>query len=177
MKDNRPDKLADPDGIVTSPQKLQCSASTLVMVKNIADTLERHYPGWLWAVSPDERGGVVHIFSLRLSGKYGYLLHTNKIQDDTRCVAAKRAAGEILERFRQKRGAYNYANWQAAKRYMGGVAMDITDKPIKAQRRYRDDELTRLVRKGAIQLKAVDTRMPNGTHRQIFVSPSAKWEK
>lgn len=171
------DPHADPEGIVFTPQQLQVRVSTLVLVKNIADTLERHYPGWLWAVQPDERGGVINIFSLRLSGQWGYRLHTGKIQDDARCRKAIEAGGEILERFRQRRGAYDYQRWQAAPRYMGGVAMDISDKDRKIQRRHRDDEFTRAVRKGAIQVSHRDTRTATGTHRELFIRPNALWER
>lgn len=168
------DKLADPDGIVTTPQALQCRAATVLLVKEAADRLEREYPGWLWAIRPDERGGVIHIFSLRLSGKYGYLLHTKAVQNDPQLQAVVRAGGEILERFGQKRGAYNYQNWQAAKRYLGGVAMDISDKDKRVQRRYRDERFTALVRQGAIELKAVDTPTTSGTRREIFLRPTDK---
>jgi hypothetical protein len=171
------DANADPDGIVTSPDQLRVKVSTLLLVKGIADRLERHYPGWLWAVRPDERGGVITIFSLRLSGQYGYLLHTAKIQNDPHHAAAIRAGGEILERFRQRRGAYDYQRWQAAPRYMGGVAMDISDKDRKIQRRYRDDEFTRAVRKGDIEIRHHDVRTETGTHRQLFIRPAKSLER
>lgn len=175
-RDQRLDPLADPEGIVTTPDQLQARASTVILVKEMADTLERHYPGWLWAIRPDERGGVVNVFSLRLSGLWGYRLHTKNAQEDPRKWALL-AGGEILERFRQRRAPYEHSRWAAAPRHLGMVDMDITDMAAKVQRRHRDDAFTRAVRKGQIQLHVKDERTATGTHRQLFIRPSALWEK
>lgn len=177
MNQKKLDAHGDPEGLVTTPDQLKVKASTVMLVKGIADALERHYPGWLWAVQPDERGGVINIYSLRLSGQYGYRLHTGKIQDDPGHKKALEAGGEILERFHQKRGPYDYSRWQSAPRYMGGVAMDITDKDRKVQRRYRDDEFTAAVRRGDIKIRVADRRTATGTHRELYIQPAALWEK
>lgn len=174
---SRPDPLADPDGIVTTASQLQARASTVLLVKDIADKLERLYPGWLWAVQPDERGGVINIFSMRLSMRWGYRLHTKNVQQDPHRRDAMRAGGEILDRFGMPRGRYDRSKWQAAKRYIGSVAMDISDRSQQEQRRYRDDEFTRAVRSGEIELKVKDYKTATGTHRELYINPSALWEK
>lgn len=71
-----------------------------VMAKNIADALHKHYPGHLWAVRIEET--VVHVFNLALSGRWGFLLHKNRIDPEMKTVM--RAGGEILERYRLRRG-------------------------------------------------------------------------
>ncbi len=168
----------DPEGIVTSADMLKgVDASLVNLVKDIADTLERHYPGWLWAVNPDKRGGVINIYSWRLSGRWGWRIKTKNVQNDPKRKLAVEAGGEILERFGFKRKAYSLEDWRAAKKYMGGVAMDIRDKPMKVQKRYRDDEFTAAVRSGKIELKYKDTPMPGGTYRQLIIAPSATWER
>ena len=74
-----------------------------VLAKNVAETLEKKYPGWFWAVNVMD--GVVTVKSLRLSGNWGFVIHADKIDNDYRIVVM--AGGEILERFRQKRGKFN----------------------------------------------------------------------
>lgn len=163
------DTLADPEGHITSLSEMRARAATTLLVKRIGDLLETNFPGWGWAISPDERGGVITIRSLRLDARYGYLLHTQKIQDDPQLKAVLRAGGEILERCGMKRGAYSYENWKNAKRYMGQVAYDMSDKDAKMRRRYRDEAFSQAVRTGKIQLRVEDTKTANGTYRQLYV--------
>jgi hypothetical protein len=172
------DANADPEGIVTNPDQLRAiDASLVILVKDMAAKLEQHYPGWLWAVQPDKRGGVINIYSLRLSGRWGYRIFTKNIQNDPQRKLAIEAGGHILERFGFRRRAYDIAEWRAAKRYIGSVAMDITDKDKRTQRRYRDDEFTAAIRSGKIQLRVKDTPMKGGTYRQLIIQPSAMWER
>ena len=71
--------------------------------KNVADVLEKKYPGWLWAVNVDH--GVVTVKSMLLSGNWGFVLHEDKIDNDYKSVM--KAGGEILERYNQNRGRFN----------------------------------------------------------------------
>jgi hypothetical protein len=73
------------------------------LAKNVAETLEKKYPGWFWAVNVMD--GVVTVKSLRISGNWGFVMHADKIDNDYKMVVM--AGGEILERFRQKRGKFN----------------------------------------------------------------------
>ena len=73
------------------------------LAKNVAETLEKKYPGWFWAVNVMD--GVVTVKSLRISGNWGFVIHADKIDNDYKMVVM--AGGEILERFRQKRGKFN----------------------------------------------------------------------
>lgn len=175
---NPQDKHGDPEGIVTHPDQLiGIDASLVVLVKDIANLLERHYPGWLWAVQPDKRGGVITLRSLRCSGKYGYVIHTRNVQNDPSRRVALRAAGEILDRYGFKRGAFSYTQWAAAERYMGGVSMDISDKSAKERRRYRDDAFSEAVRTGRIELRVKDNHTSTGVQRQIYLRPTALWDR
>lgn len=83
-------------------------ANDMILAKEIADTLNTHYPGHLWGVNVDGRGGVANIHNLLLSGQMGYVLKLVNIfsaSDFKRDVV--RAGGEILERFRLARGRFN----------------------------------------------------------------------
>jgi hypothetical protein len=163
------DAYADPEGYVTSTADLQCRASTVVLVKRIGDLLESNFPGWLWTISPDERGGVITIRSMRLDSRYGYLLHTKKIQDDPQLRAVLRAGGEILERAGMPRGRYTYEAWVNARRNMGLVAYDFTDKDRKFRNRYRDEVFSAAVKSGKVTVRAVDKKTAQGVHRQIYI--------
>ena len=71
--------------------------------KNVAEHLDKKYPGWLWAVHVMD--GVVVVKSMLLSGNWGFVLHEDKIDNDYHAVT--RAGGEILERYRQKTSGFN----------------------------------------------------------------------
>jgi|TARA_R100000049_G_C1952208_1_gene100986 hypothetical protein len=73
------------------------------LAKNVAEILEKKYPGWFWAVNVMD--GVVAVKSLRLSGNWGFVIHADKIDNDYKLVVM--AGGEILERFKQQRGKFN----------------------------------------------------------------------
>ena len=73
------------------------------LAKNVAEHLEKKYPGWLWAVHVMD--GVVGVKSMRLSGNWGFILHEDKIDKNYKVVT--NAGGEILERFRQQRGTFS----------------------------------------------------------------------
>jgi len=78
------------------------------LAKNVAEKLEEKYPGWLWAVHVMD--GIVGVKSMRLSGNWGFILHANKIDNDYKVVVD--AGGEILERYRQKRGKFNQTTYE-----------------------------------------------------------------
>ena len=77
------------------------------LAKNVAEKLEEKYPGWLWAVHVMD--GVVGVKSMRLSGNWGFILHSDKIDNDYKAVV--NAGGEILERYRQHRGKFNQTKY------------------------------------------------------------------
>jgi hypothetical protein len=74
-----------------------------ILAKNVAEVLDKKYPGWLWAVNVMD--GVVTVKSMLLSGNWGFVMHSDKIDNDYKTVM--RAGGEILERYNQKRGTFN----------------------------------------------------------------------
>ncbi|MFA5137347.1 MAG: hypothetical protein WC279_14145 [Sulfurimonas sp.] len=71
--------------------------------KRIGDHLHRYYPGHLWAVGVEH--GVAKIYNLLLSGRWGFQIALKDIDAEMRVIM--RAGGEVLERYRQKRGWVN----------------------------------------------------------------------
>ena len=95
------------DAILT--ENPQVAANDLVMAKEMADTLNRHYPGHLWAVNVDGAGtGFADVRNIGLSGNWGFrvmLKHTYSASEFQKRIVM--AGGEILERFRLSRGRLN----------------------------------------------------------------------
>lgn len=88
------------EGGVFDPNKLNLPASTVLVLKDCGDWLERHYPGWAWALQPNLTGRVINLFSLRCHPKWGVIMHLDKVSEvDTRKIWLPLYAGEILERF------------------------------------------------------------------------------
>lgn len=156
---------------VSNADDLDNRATTIVLCKNIGDTLERHYPGWLWAIQPDETGGILAIRALRLSGEWGYVFRLADLQGDSKVVAADvmRAGGEILERFGVPRGTYRYEDWARTTKDIAGLAMpDLSDKHAKVRRHQRDAALTNALQFGTAKLVIRETTDRDGTVRRDY---------
>jgi hypothetical protein len=93
------------------------------MANVMATVLNKAYPGHLWAVNVDIAGGVVHIRNLFLSGRWGFVVKLADVQDDVENKQLMRAAGELLERYRLRRGAMNDAEYM-------GLNTDFAGNPI-----------------------------------------------
>lgn len=155
---------------VSTPTDLDCRASTVLLVKRMADLLEKHYPGWLWCVQPDDVGGVINVFSMRLSGEWGYRFRIMDIQGDPKVADPKfiAAGGEILERFKVPRGTYRYEDWRDAPKDIAGLARaDISDKKKSTQRFQRDEALSNAIRSGLAKIRVTDTPSATGTYREL----------
>ena len=94
------------DDIVTDPCEAVRNVNEMVLSKNIADMICKRYPvekGYKWGIHVDGHGGVLHIYNLILSNKWGYTLKLSQVVNDPTFKAAVDAAGEILERFDVRR--------------------------------------------------------------------------
>lgn len=89
------------------------SANDYITAKNIAETLHKHYPGHVWAVTCEGRTGMATIRNLALSATYGYYIRLVELNGDSHMRIVIKAGGEILERFNQRRGAMNSAHIEA----------------------------------------------------------------
>lgn len=71
----------------------------------IGETLNRHYPNHLWAVS--WQGGVIVVKNLAISSFYGFVLHPEKFATSSEMdKSAVLAGGELLERAKMARGKW-----------------------------------------------------------------------
>jgi hypothetical protein len=102
------------------------SSGGMLLVKRTAETLHKHYPGHLWAVNIDEEGGVITVMNLALSGKWGFLLKLKTVQEDPDLKSVMRAGGELLERYRLRRGGYRPGELSTLQRNFRGDAIADT---------------------------------------------------
>jgi hypothetical protein len=131
------DPHGEPQGIVDDHGALiGLSASTHILVKDIADLLTRRMPGFHWAVQPSERGKVFNIFCLDFSGRYGYRIKYADIQHDPKRREVLKGGQEILRRFRYPGYTYKAELMAAIVRKPNGEAIpDVTDQE---RSRFRD---------------------------------------
>lgn len=108
--------------IIDTPEALR-AVREHEMANRIATVLNGKYPGHAWAVNVDISGGVVHIRNLFLSGRWGFIVKLVDVQNDVGNKQLMRAAGELLERYRLRRGAMNDAEYMNLK-------TDINGNPI-----------------------------------------------
>lgn len=87
--------------VVLDNPHVSIGATAEVQAKNAADMLHKHYPGYLWGVNVDSKGGVMKVFNLTLSGQWGFVIKLAQLDPEYRKVM--RAGGEILERYRLSR--------------------------------------------------------------------------
>jgi len=74
----------------------------------MGELLNKHYPGYQWAVNADHFHGIATIRNMSLSGQYGF---TIKLDDQFSASDFDRqvmlAGGEILERYKLDSGKIN----------------------------------------------------------------------
>ena len=80
-------------------------ATVTGMVKNVADTLYKHYPGHLWAVGPSNDYSMLAIWNEALSMRYGMWIRVEDIDPEYKKIM--HWAGELLERAKVSRGPAN----------------------------------------------------------------------
>lgn len=78
-----------------------------LLVRRCAEKLIDHYPKYPWKVWVSPEGSVLNILCPMISWHYGYVLHTQDVQEDPDLKCVLMAGGEILERGRlaRERGA------------------------------------------------------------------------
>ena len=145
-------------GSITDIESMVASANLINLIKRAGETLERHFPRWLWQLRPDEHGGIVDIFSLRLSARLAYTLHLPTLQNDPNLRCIVKAGGEILERFGFRRVPYSYAEWRRREQLLGQFIPDVSDLPPAMRRAMNTDRLQVAVKHGHAKI-CIDPRI------------------
>jgi len=74
------------------------------MAKRVAETLHKHYPNHLWAVTVQE--GSVIVKNLAISDKWCYHIRVRDLYGDPSLKTVIRGGGELLERAKIARGEW-----------------------------------------------------------------------
>lgn len=88
----------------------ECSpveTADMILSKNAADLLEKHYSGHMWAVQVNSEGGVMYIKNFAISHSYGMVLHLKNVYQDPNLKSVIKAGGEYLERAHLNRGKWH----------------------------------------------------------------------
>lgn len=137
------DHGADPEGVALHPDQLiGLHASLHILCKDTADLLVRHYPGFLWAVQPDQRGQIVNIFCLNFHDQYGYTILVAELDVDPQRRAVVKAGAEILRRFRYPGYRFDRDLANAVPRDFAGKAIpDLSDQVSSRKRAQSEADL------------------------------------
>ena len=85
------------------------TANEFLLARNCAELLHRHYPGYLWGVTVTQ--GVLDVRCLNLSGQWGFTIkHMEAFSASDLDRKVMLAGGEILERYKQRRGRLDEAS-------------------------------------------------------------------
>lgn len=89
--------------IIADSAGVPLSGASMTLARNLIARLEQFYPTFkgAWRVAVNEQGGIIEVTNMLLSGRWGFLMHINKIDPEGRKVV--RAGGELLERYRISR--------------------------------------------------------------------------
>lgn len=150
------DQGAEPEGIANHPDELVgLHASLHILCKDVADTLVRHYPGFLWSVAPDQRGQIINIYCLNFHDEYGYTIRTAELDVDPRRRLVIKAGQELLRRFRYPGVRYDAATANAVPRdYKGRAIPDLSD--MKSSRRRDQSEADLALAEGRATILQLD---------------------
>jgi len=91
--------------------------------KEVANTLDKAYPGHAWAVKADVITGIVTVHNLNLSGEWGFILKIDALINDPSPKPIILAGGELLERFNLSRGKLREDELDSVKRDLRGAAI------------------------------------------------------
>ncbi|MHC5061718.1 MAG: hypothetical protein ACYTFK_11620, partial [Planctomycetota bacterium] len=133
-------------------------ASSIIIVKDIGDYLQKHYGGWAWMVQVNEFGHMIEVFNKHLHPTYGYRIRMEDIMNDPSRKAIKQGAGEILERFGMNRCGLVGENLtllaNALRDGAGNCIPDISDLPDKKAN--TQAEIARKIAKGDMRIFEVN---------------------
>lgn len=142
------DPIGEPEGVIRRPDQFDQSyhGSTIIICKDIADILTKRWPGYQWAVQPNERGRVIDVFNLHCHTEFAYTIRMNDIMHDPSRRVAYRAGAEILKRFNMPERFDPAAVATAPRDLKGQMIPDISDMPNSKMK--RDAEIARKLATG-----------------------------
>lgn len=157
-KNYKRDKEGAPEGMVFDPSQLvDVHASTVIIIKDMMSHLVKRWPGFRWAIQPNEKGLVFNVFNLDFHNVWGYVIRYDDVMHDPQRRAAITAGGEILRRFRYQGDKYDRMQIAGMPRNRQGQCIpDVSD--LKSTRFTKQARLQHLLATGKAQIVAHDTK-------------------
>lgn len=88
------------------------AVAELAIVKRLSEVIEREYPGNPFKIACDVPAGVAYIWIPLLMGwSEKYVIHLTYLASDPTCKIAVKYAGEILERYKIRRGSFSESQY------------------------------------------------------------------
>jgi hypothetical protein len=81
-------------------------AADLFLTAQIAETIQKHYPGHAWMIEVSHAQRVAMLSIPLFMGRNKWVIHIDTLKSDPTQRAVMRAAGEILERYKIPRNAF-----------------------------------------------------------------------
>lgn len=138
-------KVWDEDGDTEEDKRIARREAEYAM--RIGNHITMHYPGVLFIVEPNFRGGIVRVKHPLLPVKWGYTLFLSELNSDPGLKCVTRACGELLERFHLPRGRYRQDLWSEARqkhwRTTAGIMPRKVDPKTGKSTAYLPPELAR----------------------------------
>lgn len=123
----RHDPLAQPEGVVKHPGQLELPAATALLAKDIGAILNKHFPGFRWALQCNQIGGVFDLYCLDFSPRWCYTIVFGDVMNDPQRRIVIRAAREMLARFGWVGTRFDPAQLAMLPRTSDGEVAPITD--------------------------------------------------
>lgn len=149
---HRRDEGGEYEGVAEHPDELMgLNASMHILCKDTADLLIKHYPGFLWAVEPDQRGGIINIKILNFHDQYGYTIRVLELQEDPKRREVVKAGAELLRRFHYPGTRYRTDLANGVPRGPDGRAIpDVSDMPPSKMKAQAEAELALAEGRGTV---------------------------
>lgn len=132
------DTIAEPEGDISNPEDFDTKAGLKNLAKDGMAVLQKHYPGWTWAIQINQFGRMMNIFCVELHDTWAYTIRISEIEHDPTRHAFLIAGGEILERFGFERKGIDYNKLALMRRDLRGRGIpELTDLEHAAAKKAR----------------------------------------
>lgn len=112
-----------------TPEDAESEAYDFSKSMEIAEALNKHYPGHLWAVRVQGKQGIATIHNMALSDMWGYVIKLDPLYSASYLNdKAIKAGGEILERFGVARGRVDHELMDALPKDFAGRVLGDKSK-------------------------------------------------
>ena len=103
---------------LVAPSERDRQEAEYEMAKQMAEILQKQYPGHRWATFADSRQGITWVAIPALMGpSLRYVIHISKMSSyPEMCQQLREAAGQILERFKLERGRFDVVSFSEARK-------------------------------------------------------------